>query len=51
MEVQRERYGPALYTLTKLVLAVRLYLHLSLAYLIWTEENVSEFLFERLYSF
>ncbi|KAF6988771.1 hypothetical protein CFC21_006231 [Triticum aestivum] len=31
MEVQRERYGPALYTLTKLVLAVRLYLHLSLA--------------------
>jgi hypothetical protein len=31
MEVQRERYGPALYTLTKLVLAIRLYLHLSLA--------------------
>ncbi|KAM0903312.1 hypothetical protein ACQ4PT_018739 [Festuca glaucescens] len=30
MEVQRERYGPALYTLTKLVLAIRLYLHLSL---------------------
>jgi hypothetical protein len=31
MEVQRERYGPALYTLTKLVLTIRLYLHLSLA--------------------
>ncbi|PVH62742.1 hypothetical protein PAHAL_3G384800 [Panicum hallii] len=31
MEEQRERYGPALYTLTKLVLAIRLYLHVSLA--------------------
>ncbi|CAL4907298.1 unnamed protein product [Urochloa decumbens] len=31
MEEQRERYGPTLYTLTKLVLAIRLYLHVSLA--------------------
>lgn len=31
MEEQRERYGPALYTLTKLVLAIRFYLHVSLA--------------------
>ncbi|KAF0926358.1 hypothetical protein E2562_023076 [Oryza meyeriana var. granulata] len=31
MEEQRERYGPALYTLTKLVLAIRLYLHVLLA--------------------
>ncbi|KAG8085114.1 hypothetical protein GUJ93_ZPchr0010g7565 [Zizania palustris] len=31
MEEQRERYGPALYTLTKLVLAIRLYIHISLA--------------------
>ncbi|CAL4892779.1 unnamed protein product [Urochloa decumbens] len=31
MEEQRERYGPTLYALTKLVLAIRLYLHVSLA--------------------
>uniref|UniRef100_A0A1D1YSY2 Retinal-binding protein n=2 Tax=Anthurium amnicola TaxID=1678845 RepID=A0A1D1YSY2_9ARAE len=32
MEEQRHRYGPSLYSLTKLVLSIRLFLHLSLGH-------------------